>query len=224
MAPQARGSGSFRKGEFQVPEFYRELAFGIPLEPLEHVGFMLINNKNQIKRTRKTKQRMKQIILKSMVSMMALATLTVAPGRASAQQSAASAPDCRQQPNERLEGVWDSHLTATDCHGHVFFSLRAFEMFSRGGTLTSVDNSPPIGHGPGLGRWEYLGGQKYSAPFQFFNFNPDGSFAGVQKIQRTITLDADADHYTSVVRFEATDPNGNVVFSGCGTESAVRLQ
>ncbi len=167
---------------------------------------------------------MKKTILKSILPILGMALLALAmlPERVSGQQAAASA--FPPQPAAPLEGVWDSHLTATDCNGHTLFTARAFEMFIRGGTLTSVDNAPPTAHGPGLGRWQQVGGQKYRAPFQFFRFNPDGSFAGVQKIHRTIVLDSDADSYTSTVTFESLDPNGNVVFSGCGTESAVRLQ
>jgi hypothetical protein len=63
----------------------------------------------------------------------------------------------------------------------------------------------------------------YSAPFQFFNFNEDGSFAGVQKITRTIAIAADGNTYTSQVNFASYDPNGNLLFSGCGTEAATRL-
>jgi hypothetical protein len=165
---------------------------------------------------------MKNMTLKSIVSlgMTALAMLAFLPERASAQQTVPNSP---QGSPERLEGVWDSHVILTDCHGHTVADFRAFEMFHRGGTLTSVDNTPPTQHGPGLGTWQYLGHQNYSAPFQFFNFNPDGSFAGIQKIERNIVLDAHAESYTSVVTFEAIDPNGNVLFSGCGTESATRL-
>ncbi len=166
---------------------------------------------------------MKKMILKCIVSlgMAALAALTVAT--ASAQQTTVSASNSGQQA-ERLEGVWDSHVTLTDCHGHTIAELRAFKMFNRGGTLNIVDNTPPTGHGPGEGTWEYLGGRKYSTSFQFFKFNPDGSFAGVQKIDTRIALDGDADEYTSVVMFQALDPNGNVVSSGCGTETATRVR
>lgn len=164
---------------------------------------------------------MKKTIFKSIacLGMSALAAITITT--VSAQQPAPASSS--GTPAERLEGVWDSHVTLTDCHGHTIVAFRAFGMFNRGGTQNSVDNAPPTMHGPGLGTWEYLGGRRYSAPFQFFNFNPDGSFAGVQKIQRTITLDNDADEYTSVVTFESVDPNGNVLFSGCGTEKATRL-
>jgi hypothetical protein len=166
---------------------------------------------------------MKKMILKCIVSlsMAALAALTVAT--ASAQQTAVSASNSGQQA-ERLEGLWDTHVILTDCHGHTIAEFRAFKLYNRGGTLNSVDNTPPTGHGPGEGTWQYLGGRNYSAPFQFFNFNPDGSFRGVSKIERKITLDGDADEYTSVIAFESLDPNGNVVVSGCGTETATRVR
>jgi hypothetical protein len=65
--------------------------------------------------------------------------------------------------------------------------------------------------------------RRFSAPFQFFNFNPDGSFAGTQKIDREIHLAANGNSYTSTITFRSYDPTGNLIFSGCGTETAVRL-
>lgn len=167
---------------------------------------------------------MKKMILKSMISMTALALLSFAPPPASAQQTAASAPNSGQPLNERLEGVWASNVTLTDCHGHTIAAFRAFNMFHRGGTITDVDNAPPGMHGAGLGTWDYLGGQQYSSLFYFFNFNPDGTFKGVRKIQRQIVLGGHfGNDFTSTITFESFDPNGNLVVSGCGTESATRL-
>ena len=119
--------------------------------------------------------------------------------------------------------VWQSQVTLTDCNGHTIAVFSAFEMFNQGGTLTSIDNTPPTLHGPGLGTWERTGLRSYSAPFQFFNFNPDGSFAGTQKIDRQIHLSAHGNSYTSTVTFQRYDSEGNMVFSGCGTEIATRL-
>jgi hypothetical protein len=114
-------------------------------------------------------------------------------------------------------------VTLTDCNGFTLAVFRAFEMFHQGGTLTSTDNTPPTLHGSGLGTWQRAGGLKYTAPFQFFNFNADGTFAGTQKIDRQILVAADGNSYTSTVTFATYDPDGNLVFSGCGTEIATRL-
>ncbi|MEP6955942.1 MAG: hypothetical protein ABI883_03890 [Chthoniobacterales bacterium] len=154
---------------------------------------------------------MKKNILKSIISLGALVALSFTP-------ALLAAPD--EGP---LVGFWDSQVTLTDCNGHTVASFEAYEMFHDGGTLSSTDNTPPGGHGPGFGTWTRVGYRRFSAPFQFFNFNPDGSFAGVQKIMRTITLGTHAAHYTSMVSFESYDPNGNLLFSGCGTETATRL-
>jgi len=143
--------------------------------------------------------------------MMIVVALSVASAAASPQQSAP------------LQGVWDSQVTLTDCNGFTPAAFRAYEMFQQGGTLTNTDNTPPTLHGPGLGTWQRVGGRKYTAPFQFFNFNSDGSFAGTQKIDRQIQLPADANSYTSTVTFETYDADGNLIFSGCGTEVATRL-
>lgn len=112
---------------------------------------------------------MKKTILKSILSLGALVALSFAP-------AALAAP--RVEP---LIGVWDSQVTLTDCTGHTLVSFEALEMFHTGGTLTSTDNTPPGRQGPGFGTWKRLRTLSYAAPFQFFNFNADGSFAGVQK-------------------------------------------
>ena len=154
---------------------------------------------------------MKKLLLKSIIPVLTVAAFAVASASASAPQASP------------LKGLWDSQVTLTDCQGHTLAVFRAFELFNAGGTLTSTDNTPPTGHGPGLGTWHRANGHTYEAPFQFFNFNSDGSFAGVQKIDRDITLSADGYSYTSVVTFQTLDPDGNVVFSGCGSESATRV-
>ncbi len=162
---------------------------------------------------------MKRIILRSIVSIgfMALMAFTIAPASVSAQQAAP----------KKLEGVWDSRVTLTNCQsGAVLAMFRAFEMFIHGGSLTDTNAAPnaATSRGPGFGRWQHLDGQNYSAAMQFFRFNPDGSFAGVQKINRAIVLANDGNSYTSTVTFESDDPSGNVLMSGCGTETATRLQ
>lgn len=155
---------------------------------------------------------MKKTFLKSIVSLSALIALSCAPAALAAGEAGGA-----------LNGVWDSQVTLTDCNGNTLVSFEAYEMFHAGGTLTSTDNTPPGQHGPGFGTWRRVSGRSYAAPFQFFNFNADGTFAGTQKITRTITLRADGNSYTSMVNFGTYDPSGNLVFSGCGTETATRL-
>ena len=156
---------------------------------------------------------MKKITLKSLVSTMALAALILTPASLSAQ------------PRASLEGAWDLQVTNTDCNGNIFAAFRSFQAFHQGGTVTITGNlnSPALG-GPGLGTWQRTPGMRtFTSPIQFFTFNPDGSFAGTVKIDPQIHLSADGNSYTDTETFAVYDPDGNLVFSGCGTEVATRL-
>ncbi len=128
---------------------------------------------------------------------------------------------------QKIEGLWDSRVTIQDCQsGAVLKAFRAQELFIRGGSLIDTNAAPnaPTTRGPGFGRWEYLGGQRYTATFRFFRFNPDGTFAGVQKVTRAIELNADSNQYTGAVIFESFDANDQLIQTGCGTETSTRLE
>jgi hypothetical protein len=155
---------------------------------------------------------MKKIILRSIVLVMTVAALSSAPASLSAQHGAS------------LEGVWDSQVTNTDCNGNILMSFRSFEAFHQGGTFTGTGNTPnPELGSPVLGTWQRTGMRTFSGALQFFTFNPDGSFAGMVKIASQIHLSADGNSFTGTSTFAVYDPDGNLVFSGCGTEVATRL-
>jgi hypothetical protein len=125
---------------------------------------------------------------------------------------------------EGIEGVWMSQVTITDCNGTTQRAFSALNMFHAGGTLTDTDNQPPASHGPGFGTWWSRGGGKFKSVFQFFRFNPDGSFAGSNSVEREITLDADDDAFTSKITVTVINPAGVKVGAACGTETAERLK
>lgn len=54
-------------------------------------------------------------------------------------------------------------------------------------------------------------------------FNPDGSLAGSQKIQRSVTLAADGTTFTATVAAQVIDLSGVVLQPICGSETAVRI-
>ena len=84
-----------------------------------------------------------------------------------------------------------------------------------------MDNQPL--RTPGIGTWQYNGGGSYSAPFQIFAFNTDGTPAGESKFTRDIQLAADGNSYTSVGTVEIFDVNGNLIVTLCATEVATRV-
>lgn len=174
---------------------------------------------------------MRKLTLRLIAPLITAVAVSVASAAASPLQSTPlqAVPDqltlTAERADERtLEGVWDSQVTLTDCNGHTLAAFEAYVMFHQGGTLTSTDNTPPTLHGPGFGTWQRMGGRNYNAHFQFFNFNADGTFAGVQKIDTQIHPAAHGNSYTSTVAFAAYDVNGNLIFSGCGTEVATRIE
>ena len=154
---------------------------------------------------------MKKIILRSIVLVMTVAALRSAPASLSAQHGAS------------LEGAWDSQVTSTDCNGNILMAFRLFGAFHQGGTFTGTGNLNPALGSPSIGTWQRTGMRTFNAPLQGFNFNPDGSFAGTIKVERQIHLSADGNSYTGTSTFAVYDPDGNLLFSGCGTEVATRL-
>jgi hypothetical protein len=126
---------------------------------------------------------------------------------------------------ERIEGVWDSRVTIINCQtGASITSFRAMETFLRGGGLVDTNAAPPSTRGPGLGRWQYVGGGQYTASFRFFLYNPDGTFAGVRRVSRTIDLGFGGDTLTSTVAIQVFDPNDILISTACATETARRVE
>lgn len=59
----------------------------------------------------------------------------------------------RWNRGNRIEGVWDSEVTITDCQtGNVLATFRGLGMFIRGGALTQTSNQPPGFFTTGLGK------------------------------------------------------------------------
>ncbi|MBA3961625.1 MAG: hypothetical protein H0X40_06960 [Chthoniobacterales bacterium] len=150
-----------------------------------------------------------------------LASLTLL----AASSLAATAPSSLEaRRGDRIEGVWDSQVTIVDCQsGTVLAGFRGLGMFIRGGSLTQTNNMPPALSSPSFGRWARTEAGYYTATFEFFRFLPDGTFSGVQKVTRDIQLEAGGDSFTSDVSFETYDTTGNLIATGCGTETATRV-
>lgn len=179
---------------------------------------------------------MKRRTLKTMcgVALALMLALTLTQIWVSAQEDAQDTADGQRQEEapghsaraRKIEGVWDARVTIRRCDtGDPIINLRAMNMFIRGGTLTETGaGASPTLRGPGLGTWQHLGGRHYISVFRFFRFNPDGSFAGTQKVTRTIDLSRDANEFTATASFEVFDANDGFIRAGCATETATRLE
>ena len=123
-----------------------------------------------------------------------------------------------------IEGVWESSITIKDCaSGAVVRSFKGEGMFHRGGSLTADNSLPPPTRGLALGNWQHGGGLTYTANFRFLRFNPDGSVAGSQKVQRVLNLSADRNSLTGTITGQVLDPAEVVLQPICGSETAVRI-
>jgi len=186
---------------------------------------------------------MKQKLLKKIsgIVLAIMFTLTLAQNLVSAQgsedeqgkqlQSAQESQDEQRSEKSRqssanarkLEGVWEAQVTLRVCQtGAPVGTLRGMTTFIRGGALvgTNANPNPPIS----FGRWQYLGGQRYSSVERFFRYNPDGSFAGVQRITRNFTLSQDGDHFTGTISGEIFNASDNLIGTGCATEITRRVE
>lgn len=160
------------------------------------------------------------------LSLLALTSLTSMSVRA---QDFSVAADSQNQvspfTDHGLEGVWDVTVTIRDSAGNPLQSFRAMNMYIRGGVFEEFGaRNPPERRGPGMGVWRPEGRHRYSAVLEFFLFNVDGTFAGTQKITRTIDLGAGLDSFTSNATIQVLDINGQLVQSGFATETATRFK
>jgi hypothetical protein len=68
------------------------------------------------------------------------------------------------------------------------------------------------------------GHQGFTATFIFFRFNSDGTSAGTQRVTRKIILGANLDEFNAVGAIEIFDVSGNLIGTGCATETAQRFK
>ena len=153
-------------------------------------------------------------------------TLVLALAATQLSASAQGEPGKHSSGNGKIIGVWNVRVTRRDCQTGDALGVNppVMNMFNRGGTLLETSAGSPTRRGPGLGTWQYVGEQSYSAVFRFFRFNADGSFAGTRRVARTIELSRDANEFTATATDELFDASGNLFQTGCATETATRLE
>jgi hypothetical protein len=124
----------------------------------------------------------------------------------------------------KLEGVWDSTVTITNCESGVALArFRGFSIFVHGGATVASNNMPPASGSPAFGAWRHRQGRHYMDKFQLFIFGPGGVFVGPRQVTRDITLSHDNKRFVAIVHVEDFDSDGNLVHTGCGTEDAWKV-
>lgn len=125
----------------------------------------------------------------------------------------------------RIEGTWRVQITARNCQtGAEIRTFPGKNTFLAGGSMIATgSNTSPAFQSTGHGVWEHTGGRSFVNTVEFFLFRPDGSYAGIQKLTRSIELDPNFDEFNSTDSFEIIDPTGNVVGTGCATGVGQRM-
>jgi hypothetical protein len=122
-----------------------------------------------------------------------------------------------------IVGTWVSEVTIRNCQtSAILANVKALNTFNQGGTMMEAGGGNSITRGPGHGTWDRIRGNQYRSVFMFFRFNPDGTYAGFQKVRRLHTLN-DGETLTTTAAFDNYNAAGVLLSSLCATETAVRL-
>jgi hypothetical protein len=160
--------------------------------------------------------------LKNQIALIAAAlTATTSLVCGQGQQSAESL-------NQPIVGTWQVLRHGADCATGKRLNpdFPTLMTFNRGGTLIGYAVAP--GESPGLGspefgNWVKQGPRTYTVRDVSYSYDENGAFTGRAEITFRITLDADADSFTSNQTIDVFDANGNLLFSFCGKAKGTRF-
>lgn len=126
---------------------------------------------------------------------------------------------------DAIEGIFESTVTNKDCPSGAVLGppFKALFVFHRGGTVEIDTSSARSTRGNIYGLWKRGTGTAYTANVVHQRFNADGTYAGLNKIQRTMTLSADGTAFTSTLAVQVLDTTGAIVSQFCPTETGVRM-
>ena len=122
-----------------------------------------------------------------------------------------------------LNGLWNVSVTIRNCDtGAVIRNVRALNLFVHDGSMSETSSNSRRSNG--LGVWQHLQDNIYTSMFEFFRYNPDGTFATTARVTRRIELNADGTEFVTTGTVEDFDSQNVRVSVGCSTETAVRAQ
>jgi hypothetical protein len=124
----------------------------------------------------------------------------------------------------RIQGVWETQITLTDCAGHVIRSFPGMLTFHQGGTLMDGTTTPPALRAPGVGVWSHTIDHTYAFRIKAFSFNAQNVFTGWSIIAGELTVDHTGDAFTGPATVEVYDPNGVLVSTLCAEATGARFE
>ena len=132
----------------------------------------------------------------------------------------------RRENTRKLEGSWNVQVTPYNCvTGVPATTTPSMLTFMRGGTMQETGSRiAPTLRAPGHGIWTYESRNHYTAKFQFFRFNADGTLAGRQIVTQQTTLSSDGNSFTSSATAQVLDVNGNIIANNCSNGAGTRFE
>lgn len=144
--------------------------------------------------------------------------------------------DGRARPAADLTGAWRAKIHFQSGAFAPFQDLEFMYVLNEGGTMTessNYDGAPPVP--PAYGLWRSSAPNEYELHYEFYITKPPASFGDITRgggwapagrgiVHERITLSADGNRYTSVIRYAALDTAGNPAEGGGeGTTEGVRI-
>lgn len=146
----------------------------------------------------------------------------------------ASAPSLQAQSNQSaspkaLEGAWWVAVTQYDCAtGATRPSFVSLLAFARGGTMSETTANPAFQPGQrssGYGVWAQASNGGYTSIDDAYILFTAGPFTrGTQRINHSIVVADDGDHFNDEATVQFFDSNGVLLVSGCARAVGTRMQ
>ena len=173
---------------------------------------------------------MKTKLMKTTVrgALAALLVFTFTPLLASGQADLDSPAELAQHGGGKIEGAWNVNVTVVNCTtGQPLASVYRMLTFADDGVIQEFaaffNPLTPALRSPGHGVWGHLANGHYSYDVQFFRLNANFTLAGWNREHREVVVDHSGTSFTATGTAEIFDLNGNLLATGCATETATRL-
>jgi hypothetical protein len=154
--------------------------------------------------------------------------LAIALGLAASTSLLWSADRPPREITSTIEGVWQVTRMGVDCNNpnQTRPPFPAIMTFYRDGNLTAYANPPGTGplDTPEAGLWQREpGSRNYSFHDISYLYDENGAFAGSGVVTAIVHLtSANSFEYSATIQF--FDPDGNLLFSGCGRATGTRFE
>jgi hypothetical protein len=124
----------------------------------------------------------------------------------------------------QLNGTWLSQVSLVNPPPGIDATFQALNTFVPGGAvLVSSSQGHPTARSLAQGDCTHTAAQQYSCTFVWFRFDPTGAYIGTQRVRRTMTVSSGFDAFQSTDTIEVLAPDGTVLATLQGSETAHRL-